>query len=60
MLQQKKKRFRVEEEERLGFSDIQIVVDTQTGVRYILVSGASGMSITPLLDREGNVIAEDK
>lgn len=60
MAQKKEKRFQIREEEGLGFGAVQIVVDTQTGVRYILVSGASGMSITPLLDREGNVIAEDK
>ena len=60
MAQKKEKRFQIMEEEGLGFGAVQIVVDTQTGVHYILASGVGGLSITPLLDREGNVIAEDK
>ena len=47
MAQKKEKRF-------------QIRVDTQTGVHYILASGVGGLSITPLLDRDGRVVVEDK
>ena len=60
MAQKKERRFQIREEEGLGFGAVQIVVDTQTGVHYILASGVGGLSITPLLDRDGNVIAEDK
>lgn len=60
MAQKKEKRFQIREEEGLGFGAVQIVVDTQTGVHYILASGVGGLSITPLLDRDDRVVVEDK
>ena len=60
MAQKKEKRFQIREEEGLGFGAGQIVVETQTGVHYILASGVGGLSITPLLDRDGRVVVEDK
>ena len=60
MAQKKEKRFPIREGEGLGSGAVQIVVDTQTGVHYILASGVGGLSITPLLDRDGRVVVEDK
>lgn len=35
---------------------IEIILDTETGVNYMYVSGGSGKTITPLLGPDGNVI----
>ena len=56
MLPRKEKRFRIIEEEGLGLGAIQIVVDTRTGVHYLLASGTGGLAMTPLLDSGGRVV----
>lgn len=58
MFDKKRKRFCVKEEENTDFGIIRIVVDSQTGVNYILCSGLGGSSMTPLLDAEGNVVID--
>lgn len=51
----KEKRFVVKESQSIGFTVIEIIIDTATGVNYIVThSGVGG--ITPLLDENGNVV----
>lgn len=62
MFKKSEKRFRVEEEEgysgNSGNGVIQVIVDTTTGVHYIMTAGIGGSSITPLLDCNGNVVID--
>ncbi len=40
-------------------STINIFVDMETGVNYIVVNGGMGLSgITPLLDKNGNIVID--
>ena len=57
--EKKKKRFIVKEEQSLGFGAISVVVDTKTGVNYLMTVGTSQNSVTPLLDSEGKVIIDE-
>ena len=54
----KEKRFIVKEEQGIQFGDIQIVVDTVTGVNYLMTVGSGPSGITPLLDENGNVVID--
>ncbi len=58
MFEKKAKRFQVKEEQTLGLGAIQIVVDTVTGVNYLLSIGTGVSGITPLLDENGNVVID--
>ena len=58
MFEKKAKRFQVKEEQTLGFGAIQIVVDTVTGVNYLLSIGTGVSGITPLLDENGNAVID--
>lgn len=58
MFEKKTKRFQVKEEQSLGLGAIQIVVDTTTGVNYILSIGTGVSGITPLLDENSNVVID--
>lgn len=59
MFEKKEKRFSVKEMESYGGSGtIRIIVDTKTGVNYIMTEGVGGSSITPLLDSNGKVMIE--
>lgn len=58
MFEKKKKRFRLKEEENYSFGVVRIIIDTETGVNYIMTIGVGGSSITPLLDSDGNVIVD--
>lgn len=58
MLEKKEKRFKVKEEQSLGMGSVQIIVDTKTGVNYLHTMGAGQSGITPLLDENGNVVAD--
>lgn len=54
------KRFVVKEEQGSFFGSIQVMVDTATGVNYLVIYGGDGPSgITPLLDANGNVVVDD-
>lgn len=60
MFKKNDKRFVIKEEHRLGFGGMQIIVDTVTGVNYLLTVGAAVSGITPLLDENGKVIVDGK
>lgn len=51
-----KKRFVRVFEENCGIGTAQIIVDTQTGVNYLVREGMVGLGITPLLDDKGEVV----
>jgi hypothetical protein len=53
----KEKRFRLSQDEILDTGAIaSIIVDSETGVNYLLVSNTGGISITPLLGDSGQVV----
>jgi hypothetical protein len=51
-------RFKVKSEQTFGMGSIQIVVDTETGVNYLVNVNMSGNSMTPLLDKKGKVVID--
>lgn len=53
-----KPRFMVKEQQALGLGQLMVIVDTKTGVNYLAIGGSSLDHITPLLDREGNVVID--
>lgn len=55
----KKKRFIVKEEQSYGLGYISVVVDSETGVNYMLVGSGSSINITPLLDNNGKIIVDE-
>lgn len=57
------KRFivKTEDENILFATSLSTVVDTQTGVNYIIASRSSeGVAITPLLDKYGELVISTK
>jgi len=56
--EKKPKRFITKEDQGIGMGAVQIIVDTFTGVNYLNVIGTSMNGITPLLDRNGNVVID--
>ena len=44
----------------LGWGSIQIVVDLETGVNYIVYVNMSGNTMTPLLDSKGKLVVDKK
>lgn len=57
--EKKEKRFIIKEEQLLPSGGVYIVVDTKTGVNYIMTAGTTGPSgVTPLLDLNGNVVID--
>lgn len=55
----KEKRFVIKEEQSLTWGSVQIILDTVTGVNYLVTMGMGGVSgITPLLDANGNVVVD--
>lgn len=63
MFRSKKKkdnRFYTKHDESLpNLGKITIVVDRETGVNYVQTWIGAGGGITPLLDRDGNVVVEE-
>ena len=53
-----KKRFKVKLKEHVGGGIIKIVVDTETGVNYLITSGIGVSGMTPLLDKDGEVVID--
>lgn len=51
-------RFKVKSEQVFGLGSIQIVVDTETGVNYIVNVNMNGNCMTPLLDKKGKVVVD--
>lgn len=58
MFEKREKRFCLKEEENYSFGIVRIIVDTKTGVNYIMTVGVGGSSITPLLDNNGDVVID--
>lgn len=59
-VRKERKRFNVKEAESYsGSGTIRIIVDTKTGVNYIMTEGVGGSSITPLLDSNGKVVIDN-
>ena len=54
----KEKRFIVKEDQGIHLGVIEIVVDTVTGVNYLMTVGFGPTGITPLLDENGNVVID--
>ncbi len=50
------KRFEVKEEQHISGGIIKIIVDTQTGVNYLVASGMGISGMTPLLDSNGKIL----
>lgn len=50
------KRFEVKEEQHISGGIIKIIIDTQTGVNYLVSSGIGVSGMTPLLDSDGRVL----
>ena len=59
MKRTKTKRFVVKEEQGVAGGAMYVVVDTQTGVNYIAAGAIGLQSITPLLDKNGDIVIED-
>jgi len=53
----KNARFKIKESQILSGHEVQIVVDTVTGVNYV---HAIGTGFTPLLDENGNLVIDKK
>lgn len=52
-----KKRFKFQEPEKgTILTDALIIVDTKTGVNYLMVRSGYGAGLTPLIDAEGKPI----
>ena len=58
MFEKKPKRFAVKYTESQFVSTIEIMVDRETGVNYLLVNQGNGVSMTPLLDANGQVVRD--
>ena len=52
------KRFVVKEEQSFYLGALMVVVDTATGVNYLVTYGSGASGITPLLDANGNVVID--
>ncbi|MDE6714392.1 MAG: hypothetical protein K2K20_11720 [Lachnospiraceae bacterium] len=50
------KRFEVREKQHISGGIIKIIVDTKTGVNYLVTSGMGISGMTPLLDCNGKVV----
>lgn len=55
MFGSKDKRFKVIYEEG-SLNNMKILQDTETGVNYLFASAGYAGGLTPLLDRDGNVV----
>ncbi len=52
------KRFIIKEQQGIAFGSVSIIVDTKTGVNYLMSIGSGPSSLTPLLDENGNVVID--
>ena len=61
MFEKKEKRFQLKEKlQDISIGAYSIVVDTLTGVNYLVMDGITAFGITPLLDENGNVVIDKK
>ena len=58
MFEKKPKRFAVKYRESQFVSTIEIMVDRETGVNYLMITQGEGFSITPLLDANGQIVRD--
>ena len=54
----KEKRFVVKEEQSFYFGALMVVVDTATGVNYLVTYGNGATGVTPLLDSDGRPVVD--
>jgi len=55
----KTKRFIIKEEQGIAGGVMHVIVDAQTGVNYVCASAIGPpQGITPLLDKDGNVVID--
>lgn len=59
MFKKQEKRFVEKYAQGLGLGGMQIIVDTVTGVNYLATLGTGSNGITPLLDRNGNIVVDE-
>ncbi|MEK4630556.1 DUF6440 family protein [Solibacillus sp. FSL R7-0682] len=52
------KRFILKTKEHFSGGIIKIVIDTETGVNYLITSGFGISGMTPLLDKDGKIIID--
>lgn len=52
------KRFGLKEKQQISGGIIKIIIDRQTGVNYIITSGLGVSGMTPLLDKNGNIVID--
>jgi len=52
------KRFKVKLKEHVSGSMIKIIVDTKTGVDYLITSGLGLSGRSPLLDKDGKIVVD--
>lgn len=58
MFEKKPRRFAVKYKESQFVSTIEIMVDRETGVNYLMITQGEGFSITPLLDANGQIVRD--
>ena len=58
MFEKKPRRYVIKYAESHDFTSIQILVDRQTGVNYLLLNQGQGVSVTPLLDANGQIVRD--
>ena len=56
MFNKKQKRFETNYEQGFQMGALTVVVDTETGVNYLVTLGNGPSGITPLLDSQGKVV----
>lgn len=50
------KRFEMKEQQHISGGIVKIIIDTKTGVNYLVTSGFGVSGMTPLLDSNGKVV----
>ncbi|GFP78424.1 DUF6440 family protein [Clostridium fungisolvens] len=53
---EKEKRFNIISDEMINFMSITVVQDSKTGVNYMITQGTEGLSVTPVLDKDGKIL----
>lgn len=57
--EKKQDRFIVKEEQLLTAGYLMVIVDSLTGVNYIMTGSGDSTHVTPLLDRNGEIMVDD-
>lgn len=53
---EKEKRFNIISDEMVNFMSVTVVQDSRTGVNYMITQGTAGLSVTPVLDKDGKIL----